>query len=127
MVEAGVTVIVMNRKAEVIDLVQRKAEIARLVRLQCAFHLDDPGISLFPGIHFEALAATHQALVEDHAIFGSTLARVIAQQVHELVGIQLGLYFISGFKLIPAAAHLATPAFYLDLAAAFLDVLGDAL
>ena len=74
-----------------------------------------------------AHTAAHNSFRKDITVFHSSVSGLEANQVHELVRVHFSLDLVSRLELIPATAHLATPAFHLDLAAALLDVLGDTL
>ena len=124
--EAGIGVVVMDRKAEVVDLARLEIEIARGSGTQRPLHLDRPDAGLEPALCLDRRAACHVTLVEDVAVLDFAVG-IPAQQIHELAIGEFGLDRSSILELVPAAQRLAATTFLFDLGARRGDVLGHAL
>ena len=114
---AGTGVIVMDGKTDIVGLVGRHAHITNLVRDQLALHLYNPLATLVTGRELAPLATVHDTVCQDIAILHLTLATLVADQVHEVSGLQFCLDLIICLALVPAAQRLTATAAHLDLGA----------
>ena len=83
MVESAAAVVIVNRETDIVPLVLAQADVAWLVRSQLAHHFDGPDAVAEIAGEANALAAAHDPLSQNMAVFGFAATGLVTQQVHE--------------------------------------------
>ena len=88
---ACITVIIMDSEAEVIKSIQLQTDVTDLVRLQPAFHFNNPLLVFLMGVKFRPLATLHDTFIQNIAILHFTRATLVKNKIHKMASIQFGL------------------------------------